>query len=73
MTAQQYLDRASYVESLKNNNLIAYLATAIDSANFDIELKFPTGNNVNDLMISLYRNSQIEKQYVDLTGTLTNG
>ena len=52
MNAQQYLDRASYVEGLKTNNLIGYLATPTDSATYFIELKFPTGTNVVDLMIS---------------------
>ena len=59
MNAQDYLDRANYVELLKNDKVIEFSATPIDSANYKIDLKFPTGTNVKNLMISWYRNSNI--------------
>jgi len=52
MNAQDYLDRANYVELLKNDKSVEFLATQIDTANYKIDLKFPTGINVKNLMIS---------------------
>ena len=42
MTAQNYLDRASYVEDLKINNLVSLSPIQLDSANYKIDLQFDT-------------------------------
>ena len=69
MTAQNYLDRADYIQSLKDDDLVGFTKELVDNANYKIKLNFPGAANIYNLYISCYQDSKIDKKYVDLTKT----
>jgi len=69
MTSQDYITRSNYINELLQNDLVICDNSQIDQSHYALNIRFPKNSAVNSLFISVFRNSQISKDYMDLSLT----